>query len=194
MPGAGSDRRRWVSCAGGAFVGWVRGLSGDGREGFMRGRGRRSGGRAPVIRKRRGQIRLLLILTQTRGAGGSAPGIGSRDAPRPIERRRFARVLRGRSRGGAHLDDAARERAGGGSHLCLFSTVRRPFVLRFSGGPLRCLPPSADETGDANSGARVEEPVRWTLARVQSRGSASCRAKRAPCDCADHGWFTAGPL
>ena len=194
MPGAGSDRSRWVSCAGGAFVGWVRGLSGDGREGFTRGRGRRSGGRAPVIRKRRGQIRLLLILTQTRGAGGSAPGIGSRDAPRPIERRHFARILRGRSRGGAHLDDAARKRAGGGSHLCLFSTVRRPFVLRFSGGPLRCLPPSADETGDANSGARVEEPVRWTLARVQSRGSASCRAKRAPCDCADHGWFTAGPL
>lgn len=135
MPGAGSDRRRWVSCAGGAFVGWVRGLSGDGREGFTRGRGRRSGGRAPVIRKRRGQIRLLLILTRTRGAGGSAPGIGSRDAPRPIERRHFARILRGRSRGGAHLDDAARKRAGGGSHLCLFSTVRRPFVLSFSGGP-----------------------------------------------------------
>ena len=190
MPGAGSDRSRWVSCAGGAFVGWVRGLSGDGRERFTRGRGRRSGGRAPVIRKRRGQIRLLLILTRTRGAGGSAPGIGSRDAPRPIERRRFARVLRGRSRGGAHLDDAARERAGGGSHLCLFSTVRRPFVLRFSGGPLRCLPPSADETGDANSGARVEEPVRWTLTRVQSRESASCRAKRAPCDCADHAGST----
>lgn len=82
MPGAGSDRSRWVSCAGGAFVGWVRGLSGDGREGFTRGRGRRSGGRAPVIRKRRGQIRVLFFFDADSGRGG-VPRPGSGHATRP---------------------------------------------------------------------------------------------------------------
>ena len=185
MPGAGSDRSRWVSCAGGAFVGWVRGLSGDGREGFTRGRGRRSGGRAPVIRKRRGQIRVLFFFDADSGRGGvPRPGSGHATRPDPssgdVSPEYFVDVreagLTLMMRRGSALE---------AGHLCLFSTVRRPFVLRFSGGPLRCLPPSADETGDANSGARVEEPVRWTLARVQSRGSASCRAKRAPCDCAN---------